>query len=150
MNGSEQRVLYVEDDDNDVFFLQEAAQKVGLSASLQVARSGPEALGYLEGVLAASEETPRVPALVLLDLKLPGMTGLDVLRWIRGRAELRKVPVIVFSSSGLATDMEAAHECGADGYVVKRCGQNELAAFVQRLKLWLRGDGEMPGGRFEG
>ena len=112
--------LVAEDDENDVFFLQRAFQQAKIESPLQVVRDGQEAIDYLSGAGKFSDrkEYP-LPQLFILDLKMPRMTGLDVLRWLQDQPELHCLPVLVLSSSAQRTDFERAYELGANGFVVK-------------------------------
>jgi CheY-like chemotaxis protein len=135
-------VLYVEDDPNDVLLMRHAWTKVGIPNPLQVVSDGAEAVRYLsgEGRYANRVEYP-IPVLVLLDLKMPRMTGLDVLRWIRSHPALRVLPVIVFSSSRQPKDINSAHTLRIDAYLVKPGRLDEWVATIDNLaKHWLRGE----------
>ena len=108
-------ILQVEDDPNDVFFLQQAMKKAGLANPIQVAGDGQEAID-LQGVgkFADREQFP-FPSLVLLDLKLPFVMGLDVLKWIRQQPGMTLV-VLLLTASGEEADIETAYRLGANGF----------------------------------
>jgi CheY-like chemotaxis protein len=132
------KILVVEDDENDVFFLQNALKGAGIKSSVHVARDGRHALDYLAGAggFADREQFP-LPVLILLDLKLPQVMGLDVLRWIRARPELR-MPVIILSASKNEADIEAAYRLGANAYLVKPNAVSNLLAMARAIKdFWL-------------
>jgi CheY-like chemotaxis protein len=132
------QILVVDDDDNDVFFLQNAIKTLGLEISVHVARDGRQALDYLEGQgrFADREEFP-LPILVLLDLKLPHVMGLEVLRQIRQTPELL-FPVIILSASQNEADIEAAYRLGANAYLVKPGAAAKLLEMVRAIKdFWL-------------
>jgi DNA-binding response OmpR family regulator len=132
------RILVVEDDENDVFFLQNAIRSAQIQISVHVARDGRQALDYLEcaGAFADREEFP-LPILMLLDLKLPQVMGLDVLKWIRQRPDLR-FPVIILSASSNEEDIDAAYRLGANGYLVKPSTVTKLLEMVRAIKdFWL-------------
>src|SRR2546421_13060893 len=97
-------ILLVEDDENDAFFLERAMQKIGMLNPVQNARDGQEAINYLRGIgkFNRRAEFP-LPGLILLDLKLPFVMGLDVLKWIRQNPELSPI-VVILSSSPDETD----------------------------------------------
>jgi CheY-like chemotaxis protein len=108
---------------------------------LKVVSDGREAIAYLsgEGQYANRVEHP-LPCLVVLDLKMPRMTGLDVLRWIRSQPEHLALRVIVFSSSKEPKDINAAHRLRVDAYLVKPGQFNEWIAMVDNLNVyWLKG-----------
>src|SRR4029077_18910272 len=93
-------ILLIEDDDNDAFFVRRAMKKTGMINPIQVARDGQEAIDYLQGVgkFAQGEHFP-LPGLILLDLKLPFVMGLDVLKWIRQQLDLSPIVIILSSSA---------------------------------------------------
>jgi DNA-binding response OmpR family regulator len=132
------KILVVEDDENDVFFLQNAIKAAGIQIPVHVARDGRQALDYLGGVAAcADREQFPLPSLILLDLKLPQLMGLDVLRWIRARPEL-SMPVIILSASKNEADIEAAYRLGANAYLVKPNAVGRLLEMVRAIKdFWL-------------
>ena len=134
-----QTILLVEDEENDVFFLQQAMQRAGLRNTLQVARHGREALEYLQGAgkFSNRQDFP-LPSLVLLDLKLPYVMGLDVLKWIREQPEVSMTIVIVFTSSQEESDIRNAYRCGANAYLVKPSDVGQLESVVQAIRdFWL-------------
>jgi CheY-like chemotaxis protein len=132
-------ILLVEDEPSDVLFLKLALQKNGLHNTLNVAKDGKEAQKYLkgEGKFADREQYP-LPSLVLLDLRLPQIPGLEVLKWIREHPQFEMLPVIVFTSSNQHSDVETAYRLGANSYLVKPANPGELFELVRRFKLyWL-------------
>jgi two-component system response regulator len=132
------QILLVEDDLNDVFFMQQAMRKAGIVNPVQVATDGQKAIHYLEGTGAFSDRDKfPLPCLVILDLKLPIVMGLDVLKWIRMRPELG-VPVIILSASSNEADIEAAYRLGANAYLVKPNAVEKLVAIARSIKeFWL-------------
>lgn len=132
-------ILLVEDEEHDVFFFKRAAKLAGMLNPLNVAQDGGQAIDYLKGtgVYANRAEFP-LPSLVLLDLKLPYVMGLDVLKWIRAQPEFQAVIVIVFTSSRLAPDIEAAYRLGANSYVVKPSTPARLQEILMIIRhYWL-------------
>lgn len=113
-------ILLVEDSADDVFFMERAWQGAGFKNQLQVAKDGKVALDYLagNGEFADRQKHP-MPDLVLLDLKLPYVPGLDVLKWIRNRPDLQMMPVVILTSSGERSDLERAYRLGANSFMVK-------------------------------
>ena len=131
-------ILLVEDEPNDVFFMQQAMQKAGIVNPIQVASNGQEAIDYLKGAckFADRAEFP-LPCLVLLDLKLPYVMGLDVLRWIRQQHGL-PVIVVILSSSKEEEDIATAYRLGANGYLVKPPDLGKLLDMAKSIKdFWL-------------
>src|SRR5436305_1172097 len=112
-------ILQVEDDLNDAFFLHRAMKKAGMPNPIQVARDGQEAIDYLQGAGKFADRAAfPFPCLVLLDLKLPRVMGLDVLRWIRNQPGML-VPVVLMSASSEDSGMMAAYLLGCNGFLVK-------------------------------
>ena len=132
-------ILLVEDEENDVFFLKNAFEEVGILNPLQVAQDGQEAMDYLSG---RGEYADRarfpLPCLTLLDLKLPRLMGLEVLKWMREQPELKSLIVIILTSSRLRPDIERAYELGANAYLVKPSSPPELREIATGIKqFWL-------------
>ena len=131
-------ILYVEDEESDVFFMRRAFEGEGLERSLQTVGDGQEAISYLsgEGIYGERERYP-VPVLVLLDLNLPVVSGFEVLQWMRQGA-CKALPVVVFSSSPRPEDVLKARELGADDYVEKPNSAFRFQEVVRDLKeRWL-------------
>ena len=139
MNVSNQPILLVEDDENDVMLLQRAFRRAAIINPLQVVRHGDDAVAYLEGTGEfADRQLHPLPVLMLLDLKLPRRTGLEVLQWVKERAGVRKIPIIVLTSSKNDDDVNRAYELGANSYVVKPVSFETLLELVKSLELyWL-------------
>lgn len=132
------RVLLIEDDPNDILLLERAFGKAQLAAPLQV-NNGEEAIAYLAGQGAYADRAQHpLPQLVLLDLKLPRKSGLDVLRWLRQQPILQRLPVVVLTSSRESSDVNRAYELGANSYLVKPVRSQDLVDMVKTLDLyWL-------------
>jgi|SRR5665213_2078151 len=132
-------ILLVEDEESDIFFLKLAFKVAGILNPLQVVQDGDEALDYLSGAgkYADREQFP-LPCLTLLDLKLPHMMGLEVLKWIREQPCFKTLIVIVLTSSRHKSDIETAYQLGANAYLVKPSTPRELREIARRIKLfWL-------------
>jgi CheY-like chemotaxis protein len=129
-------ILLAEDDESDVLLLQRAFKDAGISHGMHVANDGQEAIDFLTARGASDRD--RLPALVLLDLKMPRRTGMDVLQWIRGQPGVRCLPVVVFSSSAHREDIERAHTLGASAFIVKPSSMVERAEIARFLSDWLR------------
>lgn len=139
-------LLHVEDDPNDVLLLQRAFKKANLAVPIQAVGDGDKAVAYLSGAgeYADREKFP-LPALVLLDLKMPRKSGLETLAWIRGEAKLRRLVVVVFTSSRHDEDVNKAYELGANSYVVKPVGFDTLVELVRLLnQYWFTTNEQAP------
>jgi CheY-like chemotaxis protein len=131
-------ILQVEDDLNDIFLLQHALKKAGAENPVQVVTDGQEAIDYLQGAgkFADRAQFP-LPCLVLLDLNMPCVPGLDVLRWIRQQAGM-SIAVLVLSTSGEESDIAAAYRMGANGFLIKPSQASKLAEMAKAIKdFWL-------------
>ena len=130
-------ILLAEDDANDVFFLERAFEKAGLDKVLRIVRDGDQAIQYLsgKGIYADRQEYPS-PFLMLLDLKMPGTDGFQVLQWLRNNPEFRRLLVVVLTSSNLQSDVDRAYELGANSYLVKPVGFEEMANLIQRFEVY--------------
>lgn len=113
-------VLLIDDSEDDVLLACEAFERAGLSAPLYVLHTGEEAIQYLrgEGRYANRAEHP-LPDLILLDLNMPRIGGLEVLRWIRQQPGIRGIPVVVLSGSQQMADVSRAYALGANSFLVK-------------------------------
>lgn len=132
-------ILLVEDEANDVFLMEHAFGKASVPVQLQVARDGREALRYLRGEAKyADRELHPLPCLTLLDLNLPYVGGLEVLKQIREDPHLRKLIVVVLTSSVADSDIEPAYELGVNSYLAKPNNLEEVQELVELLgQYWL-------------
>jgi two-component system response regulator len=131
-------ILHVDDEENDILLMKFAINKAGIVDPIQVAADGQRAIDYLagNGEFAHRDESP-LPYLILLDLKLPQVPGLEVLKWIRQEAGL-KIPVVILTSSQSDADVVAAYDSGANAYLVKPANTSKLAEMAKALRdFWL-------------
>ena len=137
MTLNAQTILIVEDEADDAFFLRRALQKANLSNPIQFLENGEQVIDYLQGHGAYADRLRfPVPVLILLDLKLPGANGLEVLRWIRQESGYPTLPVVVVTSSLLLSDIEAAYRCGANSCIVKPSDPATLIEMVDDMSRW--------------
>ena len=131
-------ILQVEDDPNDVFLLQYAMTKAGVANPIRLASDGRQAIEYLQGVgRFANRETFPLPCLVLLDLKLPYVMGLDVLKWIRQQPGPPLV-VVMLTASGEDGDIATAYRLGANAFLTKPSEAAKLVDMAKAIKdFWL-------------
>ena len=113
-------ILLVEDNPTDVLLIKRALAKTRVANPIQVVEDGDAAVAYLAGqsVYADRAQYP-LPILIMLDLKLPKRSGLEVLAWLRGQDSLRRIPVVMLTSSNGAGDVNAAYDEGVNSYLVK-------------------------------
>src|SRR5215510_6532688 len=113
-------VLLVEDDLNDIFLVKRAFKRADIPNPLQVVTDGGEAIQYLIGEGKYSDrQTHPLPHLIVMDIKMPRKNGLEVLEWLKKDTLLRRIPVIIVSSSDMPADINRAYELGANAYMVK-------------------------------
>ena len=132
-------VLIAEDIENDVELLRRSFDHAGIAIALQVVRDGEECIAYLAGTgkYANREEYP-LPDLLLLDLKMPRVTGFDVLKWIRAEKSLASLRVVVLTSSGRIRDINMAYELGANSFLTKPVNFTDFTNTIQVvLNYWL-------------
>ncbi len=132
-------ILYVEDEESDIFLMRIALKKSELDVALHSVMDGEAALHYLRGTNGfENRKQYPFPDLVLLDLNIPRVHGLKVLKWIREQPALAKLPVVIYTSSEQPKDVAAAQELGANDYQVKPSSidliSEKLKALVER---WL-------------
>ncbi len=129
-------VLLVEDDADDVMLMRAALARAAPLVGLKVAADGLEALDYLRG--RGRFAGAAAPSLVLLDWRLPGKSGLDVLKEIRADTSLRRLPVLVLTSSASEKDVCDAYGAGANCFLTKPTGLDDLGALAASLAdFWL-------------
>ena len=131
--------LLVEDNPDDVELALRALRKSNIKNEIVVLQDGALALDYLFGTGAYADGAPRaVPAVVLLDLQLPKVDGLEVLRRIRNDARTRLLPVVILTSSKEERDLVSGYSLGANSYIRKPVDFNEFAEALRQLGLyWL-------------
>jgi CheY-like chemotaxis protein len=136
---SEKMILLVEDNPDDEELTTRALRQAKIANEIVVARDGAEALDFLFGEGAhAGRDVSRTPAVILLDLKLPKLSGLDVLNRLRADPRTRLVPTVILTSSSEEEDMLKSYQSGANSYVRKPVDFSQFAAAVSQLGIyWL-------------
>jgi CheY-like chemotaxis protein len=129
-------ILLVEDSVNDVELTLTALEEYNLANSVVVTRDGQEALDYLHCAGVFSDRTDGNPAVVLLDLKMPKVDGLEVLRRMRADAQLRTIPVVMLTSSREEQDLARSYELGVNAYVVKPVDFHEFVDAIKELGVF--------------
>ena len=134
MTAGPTTILHVEDDPNDTLLLEHACRKAGMIFNLQAVSDGDQAMAYLRGANAFSDRAKHpMPKLILLDLKMPRVSGFDVLAWLRSDDALKQLPVVVLTSSNHDADIKRAYDLGAKSYLVKPVGFEALVELVKTL-----------------
>jgi len=137
MNIHEQTILFVEDNDNDAELSLMAFSRAGLATPLIRVRNGVEALDYLFGRgNHAQRNTSDLPAVVLLDLNLPKLSGLEVLKAIRAHERTKHLPVVILTSSDEDKDRLGAYDHFANSYVRKPVDYDHFVAAARQLGLY--------------
>jgi two-component system response regulator len=134
-----QRILLLEDNPRDVELTRRALQKANVSNGIRVVEDGVEALNFFfgeDGKSGCADE--ECPVVVLLDLKLPKVDGLEVLRQMRANEKTKRIPVVVLTSSSEEKDIVASYDLGANSFVRKPVKFNDFAEAIRQLGLyWL-------------
>jgi len=136
-----QPVLLVDDDDNDVLFLQNAWKKAAIPNALTVVTDGQRAIDYLDGLRKLrpqAAQAAQMPSFVLLDLNLPLVTGFEVLQWIRRHSEFQTLVIVILTASSSESDVRRAYLLGANSYIVKPSNPEQLRELAGLLaSYWL-------------
>ncbi len=140
MNGS---VIYVEDEPDDAFFMRRAFEASAPGCELKIFTNGRDVLEFLDAERPV-RKVPAKPRLILLDVNLPGRSGIDILREIRAKTPDEKLPVVMYSSSNQTVDIDRAYAQGCSGYLVKPRTTEKLKMIVLALVgFWIR-DNQYP------
>jgi len=133
--GETSGILLVEDSPDDVELTLRALQRAHVANTIHIARDGEEALVFLFG---ESGKTPRpdLPVLILLDVRLPKVSGLEVLRRIKDEPLTRSVPVVMLTASNEARDVAESYQLGANSYIVKPVNFDQFASAVTQLGMY--------------
>ena len=138
MSGKCRMILLAEDNPDDVALTQRALGKAKVANELAVVSNGQEALDYLFGDGAYAEVKPPAPCLILLDLNMPKIGGLEVLKRIRADERTRLIPTVILTTSKEERDLVAGYSLGANSYIRKPVDFAQFADAIQQLGLyWL-------------
>ena len=131
-------ILLVEDNPDDVLLTKRALKKNNIANQLIVVSDGQQALDFLYPKSDGTSVVPPVPCLILLDLKLPKVSGLEVLQRVRSESRTRLIPVVVLTTSSEERDLVESYSLGANSYVRKPVDFNDFVQAVQQLGMyWL-------------
>ncbi|HET7023617.1 MAG TPA: response regulator [Gemmatimonadales bacterium] len=130
-------ILLVEDDANDVLLIRRAFTRSGAPGAIHSVGDGDAAVAYLQGDAPYADRTRHpLPDLVLLDIKLPRRSGLDVLQWMRAQIPLQRVPTVMLTSSRDGGDVNRAYDLGANSYLVKPVSFDALQELIQLVSRY--------------
>ena len=140
-------ILLAEDRPDDVFLMERALQKVRSRHPLRVVADGQKAIEYLSGEGDYSDRVAfPFPGLVILDLKMPGVGGFEVVEWMRKNPRTRLTPIIILSTSAQPQDINRAYELGANAYMIKPADHRSLERLLQTIgEFWLASLAPVPG-----
>jgi CheY-like chemotaxis protein len=133
MTTKVKRILVVEDSEQDIELTLAALEGHNVANEVDIARDGAEALDYLFRRGAFANRLGDLPVVILLDLKMPRVDGLEVLREIKGHPELKKIPVVMLTSSREEQDLVRSYELGVNAYVVKPVNFEQFMESVKQL-----------------
>lgn len=142
----ESAILIVEDNEDDVILAQRALKAAGVTNPLFVVETGADAVDYLSGANAFQDQDKHpLPGVVFLDLKLPLMSGHEVLAWIRAQRHLEGLIVVVLTSSDEPSDLRRSYSLGANSYLVKPLTAQQLLDLAKALQWsWLKPESAQP------
>jgi CheY-like chemotaxis protein len=140
MQTAQPHILLVEDNEDDAYLLTKALRAVEIGNPVHAVADGEQAVNYLKGTGRFADRTQYpMPGLILLDLKLPRISGLEVLQWIQNEPSLPQLVVVVLSSSGETRDINMAYRFGARSYLVKPPTAASFVDLAKGLKTyWLQ------------
>jgi CheY-like chemotaxis protein len=138
-------ILHVEDNEDDQFFLKRAFAEVKIKNEIHWVEDGQKAIDYLSGTGPYADRLRYpIPCLIILDLKLPMVHGLDVLKWIRAHKEFKSTVVVIFSSSPLRNDVDMAYDAGVNSFVVKPLTGEQMIQIARLIKEYWLESNEFP------
>ncbi|MGB3532615.1 MAG: response regulator [Microcoleaceae cyanobacterium] len=137
MSNNLDSILLVEDDPNDIILIRRAFRQANFEPTLTVIQDGDAAITYFYQLL--ENENQPLPELILLDLKLPRRSGLEVLQWLRQQPRLKRLLIVALTASKESSDVNKAYEVGINSYLVKPIAFEELVHLVNLINVyWLQ------------
>ncbi len=127
------RILLVEDDERDIDLTLAAFAEINIANKIDIVRDGEEALDYLYKRANYKKRTSGNPVVILLDLKMPKVDGLEVLKQIKENDKLRNIPVVILTSSKMESDLIISYELGVNAYVVKPVDFDNFMTAIKEL-----------------
>jgi len=145
VNPNSYSVLIVEDDANDVLFIKRAFRSAAPALEIFTVSDGDAAVDYLQGQGEYGDrDRYPLPAMILLDLKLPRRSGVEVLRWIRQHNGIKRIPVVILTSSRERIDVDLSYDLGVNSYLVKPVSFDDLSEMIAALHVYWMGLNEYP------
>ena len=139
-------LLLVEDNEDDAFLMTRALKSAAVELPMQIVGDGQRAMDYLRGAGAYGDrDAYPLPDVIFLDIKLPQVDGLEVLRWIREQPSIRRTVVIILTSSNHPDDVRRAYDLGANSCVVKPASYQDLVQFAKAFKAYWLSCNQPPG-----
>ncbi|WP_203235119.1 response regulator [Rariglobus hedericola] len=136
----------VEDGEDEILIFKVACKRAAATFALQFARDGREAIEYFSGTGPyADRQQHPIPALVILDINMPSVSGFEVLEWIRKHPQFKNVPVVMLTTSMFDTDVSRAYALGANSYLVKPVDTKVLVEMIPMLERYWIGMNRVPG-----
>ena len=137
MRTLDETILLLEDDDNDAYLLGRAVKRLRPGSTLVVLHDGESAIEYLAGRGAyADRQVHPLPSIVLLDVKTPRRSGLEVLQWLKRQPGLRRIPVVVLTASVDPSSVRRAYELGANSFLTKPLAYEDLTRLTEAVLEW--------------
>lgn len=132
-------MLFVEDDEDDVYVIQNSLNRVGIHEPRHFVQNGKVAVEYLQSLSSAGDlGQDLLPKIIFLDLNMPLMNGLEFLQWRRQQPALCTIPVVILTSSENPQDIADAYQLGANAYLVKPMAVTELSSLLESIRaFWL-------------
>lgn len=140
----QKKILLVEDNCNDIELTLEALSEENLNNRVDVVNDGVEAMEYLQYKGKFQHREKEFPAVILLDIKMPRMDGMEVLRVLKSHVELRIIPVVMFTSSQEEPDLRRCYELGTNAYIVKPVNYKDFFMTVKQLGVFWTLLNELP------
>jgi CheY-like chemotaxis protein len=138
-------LLIVEDNEDDIFFVERIFKQIGARCELRFARDGIEAIEYLSGQGAFKDRAKyAMPTIILMDLKMPRRNGFEVLEWMHNQPEIKLIPTIVVTSSTLQEDVTRAYRLGANAVMNKPVDKDSLLQMLKSFHIYWTDFVEMP------
>lgn len=145
MENGRPTLLIVEDNEDDIFFIDRIFKQLGARCHLTFARDGVEAVDYLSGKGKFKDRAKfPLPTIILMDLKMPRMSGFEVLEWMQRQPEIKLIPTIVVTSSTLQEDVTRAYRLGANAVMNKPVDKDSLLQMLKTFHIYWTDYVEMP------